>query len=229
MSDQTPSLNNVARVDGSNVFGTPGGSGTLTSINGDGTPAQLLLAGTGITIVDGGGGAHTISLSAVTAITSINGDTTPAQVIAAGLGISVTDAGATHTIDVLSPNIVAVNDPGTVIPDSVFTSICNGALGFSPTPANFLFVGQVTFPGTPQSGSFALQLFDVTNAVLLAESSAALASNGTTNETIQVTHMVSFAASPVTVELRVFYQNSGGAGATCVAGGATRLIRKRIF
>jgi hypothetical protein len=87
----------------------------------------------------------------------------------------------------------------------------------------------VTFPGTPQSGSFALQLFDVTNAVLLAESSAALASNGTTNETIQVTHMVSFAASPVTVELRVFYQNSGGAGATCVAGGATRLIRKRIF
>ena len=229
MSDQTPSLNNVARIDGSNVFGTPGGSGTLTSINGDGTPAQLLLAGIGITIVDGGGGAHTISLSAVTAITSINGDTTPAQVLAAGLGITVTDAGATHTIAVQSPNVVAVNDPGTVIPDGVFTSICNGSLGFTPAPANFLLVGQVTFPGTGQSGSFALQIFDVTNAVVLAESSAGLAENGTTNETIQCVFLGSFAVSPVTVELRVFYTNSGGLGATCIGGGATRLVRKRIF
>lgn len=229
MSDQTPSLNNVARVDGSNVFGTPGGSGTLTSINGDGTPAQLLLAGTGITIVDGGGGAHTISLSGATGIASINADTTAAQVLSAGFGIGVVDGGGgAHTISVIPPVIGQTDDPGTVIPDHVFTAICSNVLA-APSPQNLIMlIGQVTFPGTVQTGSFALQIFDVTAGAVLAEASASLASNGTTNETLQVVHIGVF-ANPTTVELRVFYTNSGGAGATLIGGGATRMIRKQVL
>jgi hypothetical protein len=229
MSDQVPSQFGPRQINGNKLINVGGGAG-ITSLNGDTTAAQILNPGAGITITPGPAGTLTISTTAAAALLSINGDTTQAQLITAGLGLSVTDNGVGgHALAIVSPAIVQVNDPGTSIPDSVFTAICSSVLAFSPTPGIFELIGQVTFPGTGQSGSVALQLFDVTNAVLLAENSASLASNGTTNETLQVSHIVSFAASPTTVELRVFYQNSGGLGATCVAGGATRLIRKRIF
>lgn len=211
------------------MFNVPGGSGTVTSINGDGTPAQLLLPGAGIVIVDGGGGTHTISATAGAAIVSINADTTAAQTLVAGFGISVVNGGGgAHTIAVVPPVVAQTDDPGSVIPDHVFTPICSNVLAGTPSPSLIILIGQVTFPGTVQTGSFALQIFDVTNAVVLAEASASLASNGTTNETLQVVHIGSF-VNPTTVELRVFYTNSGGAGATLIGGGATRMIRKQIL
>jgi hypothetical protein len=70
MSDQTPSLSNLGSVDGRNLINVSGGGGGVTSINGDATPAQTLAAGTGISVVDGGGGTHTISTNAIQVITT---------------------------------------------------------------------------------------------------------------------------------------------------------------
>lgn len=67
MSDQTPDLENVPRIDGKNLINITGAG--ITSINGDGTPAQIIAAGSGITVTDVGN-THTIATTAVQAITT---------------------------------------------------------------------------------------------------------------------------------------------------------------
>lgn len=101
MSDQVPSQGRPnEQFDGSNLIGIGGGG--VTRINGDPTPHQILAAGPGITIIDGGGGVHTFS-TAGSGITSINGDVTAAQHLLAGAGINILNAGANHTFSVTFP------------------------------------------------------------------------------------------------------------------------------
>lgn len=114
MSDQSPDLENVPRVDGKNLFNTSGTG--ITTINGDPTVAQTLNAGPGIAIVDGGGGAHTISaLGGGGGLTSINADPTAAQTLAAGANISIVDGGGgLHTIAATIPAaLTSINGDAT--------------------------------------------------------------------------------------------------------------------
>jgi hypothetical protein len=113
MSDQTPSLVNLGNVDGRNLINVGGGGGNLISINGDVTPAQVLVGVGNCIVTDMGGGVHNINvpLPIVTFVTSINADPTPAQVLAAGAGISIVDGGGgLHTISASVPAaIVSIN------------------------------------------------------------------------------------------------------------------------
>jgi hypothetical protein len=103
MSDQVPSQFGPAQIDGRKLINVGGGAG-ITSINGDGTAAQVLNPGTGITITPGPPGTLTIGSAAGGGLVSLNGDGTPAQVLAAGAGISITPGPAgTNTIANTAP------------------------------------------------------------------------------------------------------------------------------
>jgi hypothetical protein len=104
MSDQTPGLSNLGAVDGRNLINVPGGGGGIASINGDVTPAQTF-NGINCSIVDNGGGSHTVSVPApvpTPAVTSINADTTPAQTLSSGNAqLAIVDGGGgAHTLTV---------------------------------------------------------------------------------------------------------------------------------
>ncbi len=104
------------------ITNTGGGGSGITSINGDTTAAQVIAAGTGISVTSTGGTTTiTNTGGGGSGITSINGNTTAAQVITAGAGISVTSTGGTTTI---------VNT-GSVSGSSIVESVHQVAHGFS--------------------------------------------------------------------------------------------------
>jgi hypothetical protein len=113
MSDQVPNQTSLGPVDGRNLINVGGGLG-VTSINGDPAAAQILSAGAGITIIDGGGGTHVISVAGGGGVVSINGDAAAAQTLVAGTNITITDlGGGAHRIAAAAgTGIVSINADG---------------------------------------------------------------------------------------------------------------------
>lgn len=131
--------------------GSGGGSG-ITSINGDATAAQILAAGSGITITDNGTGTHTITS------TSSGGSVTTVSVVSAnGLAGTVANATTTPAITLSTTITGLLKGNGTAISAATagtdfqapITLTTTGTSGAATFISNTLNIPQYTSGGTP--------------------------------------------------------------------------------